>query len=93
MGKQAWLIRHKLLGDEHPDTVASNYNLIGYLKTNNQRPEAFERLQRQLTLLKKDHPQYEKFMRLRKQLLNEPLCKGFRQPPQHPGKNKAKKRR
>jgi hypothetical protein len=67
--------------------------LIGYLRDNNQRPEAFERLQHQLTLLKKDHPQYEKLMRLREQLLSKPVRKGFRQPPKHLGKNKAKKRR
>ena len=81
------------MGDVHPDTVVSNHNLIIYLRDNNKSQEAFERLQRQLTLLKKDHPQYENLMRLREQLLSKPVRKGFRQPSKHPGKNKAKKRR
>lgn len=45
LGEEAWLIQQKLFGNEHPDTVRSNRNLITYLRDNNQRPEAFERLQ------------------------------------------------
>jgi len=93
LGKQAWLIRQKIFGDEHPDTVGSNYNFIAYLGVNNQRPEAFQRLQNQLALLKKDHPHYERLMQLRERLLSKPLQKGFRQPSKHSGKNKPKKRR
>jgi tetratricopeptide (TPR) repeat protein len=92
LGEQALQIRRKLLGEDHPDTVQSNYNLIVYLLNSNQRPVAFERLQHQLALLKKDHPQYEKFTRLREQLSSKPLRNGFRQPPKNPHKSKAKKR-
>jgi hypothetical protein len=93
VGEQAWLIRQKLLGDAHPDTVLSNFNLIGYLRDNNQRTEAFRRLQCQLTLLKKDHPQYDDLVQLRQQLLSKPQRNGYRQPSKHPRKSKAKKRR
>ncbi|MGZ8190872.1 MAG: tetratricopeptide repeat protein [Methylococcaceae bacterium] len=90
LGEQAWLIRQKLLGDVHPETVISNSNLIGYLMDNSQRPEAFERLQRQLTLIKKDHPHYGRLMQLNGQLLSKPLRNGFRQPSKNPRKNKFK---
>jgi hypothetical protein len=60
---------------------------------NNQRPEAFKRLQCQLALLKKDHPEYDDLVQLRQQMLSKPLRNGFRQPSKHPGKNKTKKRR
>jgi tetratricopeptide (TPR) repeat protein len=93
VSEQAWLIRQKLLGVEHPYTISSNSNLIVCLRDNNQRQEALECLQRQLSLLKKDHPQYDELICLREQLLSKPVRKGFRQPSKHPGKNKAKKRR
>jgi hypothetical protein len=93
LGKQAWQIRCKLLGEEHPDTVSSNYNFIAYLLDNNERPAAFERLKHQLALLKKDHPHYEKLIRLREKLLSKPIRNGFRQPPKNPHKSKIKKRR
>jgi hypothetical protein len=93
LGEQAVQIQRKLLGEEHPDTVLSNYNLIGYLLDNNQRPAALDRLQYQLALLKKDHPHYEKLIRLREQLLSKPIRNGFRQPPKNPHKRKTKKRR
>jgi len=93
LGEQAWLIRQKLFGDVHPDTVLSNHNLIYYLIANKQRPEALKRLEVQLSLLKKDHPRYEKLQRLREQLLSKPIRPGFRQPAKNPGKSKLKKRR
>lgn len=93
LGEHAWLIMQRLFGDEYPDTVMYNSNLIGFLRDNNQRQEAFKRLERQLTLVKKDHPHYERLLQLRKELKSKPLQNGFRQPSKHSGKNKPKKRR
>ncbi|MSP27690.1 MAG: tetratricopeptide repeat protein [Methylococcales bacterium] len=93
LGEQAWQILRKSLGEEHPTTVLSNCNVIGYLQDNNQRSVAFERLEHQLTLLKKDHPHYEKLTRLRERLLSKPIRNGFRQPPKNTHKSKTKKRR
>jgi hypothetical protein len=93
VGEQAWRIRQKLLGDEHPYTVISNFNLIIYLMNYNQCQEAFKRMENQLTSLKSDHPQYENLIQLRQQLLSKPLRNGFRQPSKRPGKNRPKKRR
>ncbi|MGZ4969615.1 MAG: tetratricopeptide repeat protein [Methylobacter sp.] len=91
-GELAWAIRQKLFGDTHADTVLSNHNVISYLANSGKRTEAFERLERQLAVLKHDHPHYERLQKLRKTLLQKPLRPGFRQPPSKPGKNKSKKR-
>jgi hypothetical protein len=45
---------------------------------NKKRPEAFERLKHQLTLLKKNHPNYDDLMRLYEQLSRQPVRNGFR---------------
>lgn len=91
--EKSWLIRKKLLGDMHPTTIVSNHNLIVYLKDNNQRSDAFNRLEHQLKLMKSDHPNFENFINLRDHLLTKQLRNGFRQPSKSGIKNKRKKRR
>ncbi|WP_340121887.1 tetratricopeptide repeat protein [Methylobacter svalbardensis] len=81
--QQALIIRQKLLGDTHPDSILSLHNVIRCLKNAGRKTEAIQHFHVQFQRLKPGDPHYQYFLELRAD-----LYPGFRKPTQKSGKGK-----
>ncbi|NIM16862.1 MAG: tetratricopeptide repeat protein [Candidatus Aminicenantes bacterium] len=88
--QQALEIQRELLGEYHPDTAAAFFNVVYTMVKLRRFSEAGERLTPYLEGMSSDHPEYERYLNLRK-FLNKERIKGSSRIPSKKKKKKKKK--
>jgi tetratricopeptide (TPR) repeat protein len=89
--EQALSMDRELLGYEHPSTASSAASVAACLIQLSRRTEAYDLVKEFLAKLPAKHPARERLQQIERQLLSQPLRKGFRQP-RKKGKGKKNKR-